>query len=61
MVVYAYGTVIIQTAKIRILFINATKAMTFMKLVVWYWLIKKARKNFSLAHFRYDYALTFIS
>jgi hypothetical protein len=61
MVVYAYGTIIIQTAKIRILFINATKETTFMKLVACYWHKKKARKNFSLAHFRYDYALTFIS
>jgi hypothetical protein len=45
MVVYAYGTIIIQTAKIRILFINATKATTFMKLVAWY-RHKKGKEKF---------------
>jgi hypothetical protein len=48
MVVYAYGTIIIQTAKIRILFINATKATTFMKLVAWYWHKKRQGKIFPL-------------
>jgi hypothetical protein len=46
MVVYAYGTIIIQTAKIRILFINATKATTFIKLVACYWHKKGKEKLF---------------